>query len=74
MHSNAMRRNFQPKASPIDAHTAPKNCQPALPLDDAAVRKKPLAVQNEGIATAFITCSFKKQRSQRTLAFESAGF
>lgn len=32
-------------------------CQPALPAFDSLIRKRPLAVQNEGTATAFVTCS-----------------
>lgn len=33
-------------------------CQPALPVFDGQIRKRPLAVQNEGTAAAFISCSF----------------
>jgi hypothetical protein len=33
-------------------------CQSALPVFDGRIRKRPLAIQNEGDAPAFITCSF----------------
>lgn len=33
-------------------------CQPALPAFDVAFRKRPLAMQNEGSSSAFITCAF----------------
>jgi len=33
-------------------------CQGALPAFETSIRKRPLAVQNEGEATAFVTCSF----------------
>lgn len=35
-----------------------ENCQPALPAFDGNIRKRPLAMQNEGATTAFVTCSF----------------
>ncbi|MEP6632702.1 MAG: hypothetical protein ABJA62_00680 [Luteimonas sp.] len=35
-------------------------CQTALPIFDGQVRKRPLAVQNEGTSNAFITCSFTR--------------
>lgn len=34
------------------------NCQPALPVFEGLVRKRPLAVANEGEAPAFVTCAF----------------
>lgn len=34
-------------------------CQGALPAFETAIRKRPLAVQNEGTSNAFITCSFE---------------
>jgi len=36
-------------------------CQGALPAFETAIRKRPLAVQNEGTSTAFVTCSFLSQ-------------
>lgn len=36
-------------------------CQSALPVFDSQIRKRPLAVQNEGNAAAFVTCSFASQ-------------
>lgn len=38
-------------------------CQGALPAFETAIRKRPLAVQNEGGANAFVTCSFTSQGS-----------
>lgn len=32
-------------------------CRPALPAFDGLIRTRPLAVQNEGATTAFVTCS-----------------
>jgi hypothetical protein len=34
-------------------------CQGALPAFETAIRKRPLAVQNEGTAASFITCGFE---------------
>lgn len=36
---------------------APGRCQAALPAFEGQIRKRPLAVQNEGTAPAFVTCS-----------------
>jgi len=33
-------------------------CQPALPAFDGNIRKRPLAMQNEGTSNAFVTCAF----------------
>lgn len=33
-------------------------CQGALPSFEGSIRKRPLAVQNEGTTNAFVTCSF----------------
>jgi len=33
-------------------------CQGALPNYEGAIRKRPLAVQNEGTGSAFVTCAF----------------
>lgn len=33
-------------------------CQGALPAHEALLRKRPLAVQNQGRANAFVTCAF----------------
>jgi len=46
-------------------------CQSALPVFDGNVRKRPLAVQNEGSGNAFVTCSFT---SQATDLFDVAVF
>lgn len=37
---------------------APAICQGALPAFETSIRKRPLAVQNEGASNAFVTCSF----------------
>jgi hypothetical protein len=44
-------------------------CQTALPVFDGNVRKRPLAVQNEGTGDAFVTCSFTGQ----VVELDSAG-
>ncbi len=33
-------------------------CQSALPVYDGQIRKRPLALQNEGTASAYVSCSF----------------
>jgi hypothetical protein len=33
-------------------------CTPALPAFEGVIRKRPLAVQNEGTTAAYVTCSF----------------
>jgi len=35
------------------------NCQAALPAFDGNIRKRPLAMQNDGTTPAFVTCGFK---------------
>ncbi len=35
------------------------SCQPALPAFDGSIRKRPLAMANDGTTTAFVTCAFK---------------
>lgn len=37
--------------------SAPALCQPALPTYDGLIRKRPLAVQNEGNSAAFVSCA-----------------
>jgi hypothetical protein len=45
--------------SPRQIATHPTNiCQSALPAYDVNVRKRPLAVQNEGSSPVFVTCSY----------------
>jgi hypothetical protein len=34
-------------------------CQGALPVFETAIRKRPLAIQNEGAGASFITCAFE---------------
>jgi hypothetical protein len=36
-------------------------CQGALPSFEGSLRKRPLALQNEGVSNAFVTCSFSTQ-------------
>jgi hypothetical protein len=36
-------------------------CQSALPVFDGLIRKRPLAVQNEGTSNAFVTCAFTSE-------------
>lgn len=40
------------------ATNAPGNCQAALPAYEGQIRKRPLAIFNEGTESAFITCAF----------------
>jgi len=40
---------------------ATSHCQGALPAFETAIRKRPLAVQNEGSTSSFVTCSFSTQ-------------
>ena len=40
---------------------AVSHCQGNLPASETTLRKRPLAVQNEGTTSAFITCSFSTQ-------------
>lgn len=49
-------RAQEPLKRPV-SHPA-GHCQPALPVFDGNVRKRPLAVANEGTSAAFVTCSF----------------
>lgn len=39
-------------------------CQGALPSFDTSLRKRPLAVKNEGSSDAFVTCSFTTLQQQ----------
>ncbi len=54
-------------------------CQTALPAYEVEVRKRPLALQNEGSGDVFVTCALIGQWSQVgeithvTLSFRSAG-
>jgi hypothetical protein len=44
--------------SPRQINSGPVNhCQAALPVFDGKIRKRPLAVVNEGDSNAFVTCS-----------------
>lgn len=47
--AHAEPRHFQANGSGV--------CQAALPNFEGQIRKRPLAIQNEGTATAFVTCS-----------------
>jgi len=40
------------------AVNAQASCDPALPVYDANVRQRPLAIQNEGVTPGFVTCGF----------------
>lgn len=41
-------------------------CQSALPAFDGLIRKRPLAIQNEGTSNAFVTCAFTQTVSDLT--------
>lgn len=43
----------------IDVSGPTNYCQAALPVFEGNIRKRPLAVQNEGTSNAFVTCSFQ---------------
>lgn len=48
-HAVEMTRSF--------AQNATGTCQAALPSYEGQIRKRPLAIQNEGTANAFVSCS-----------------
>lgn len=52
MAPDSKAQTIAPTAAAVD------RCQPALPAYDGNIRKRPKAVQNEGTATAFVTCGF----------------
>lgn len=37
------------------------NCQPALPAYEALIRKRPLAIENEGDQHAYVTCAMQNE-------------
>lgn len=45
----------------IDFANAPSICQGALPNFDGVLRKRPLAVQNEGVGDAFVSCAWSTE-------------
>lgn len=45
----------------IDFANAPSICQGALPAHEGALRKRPLAVQNDGGVDAFVTCAWSTE-------------
>ena len=50
-------------------------CQSALPANEGTIRKRPLAVQNEGTQPAYVTCSYIVQGSiaiKRALIWSSS--
>lgn len=50
--------SFAVNASRSKVSTAAGLCQAALPTFEGLIRKRPLAVQNEGVEAAFVTCSY----------------
>lgn len=46
---------------------APAHCQGALPNFEGSLRKRPLALQNEGTGNAFVTCAIPTQDNVRSL-------
>lgn len=46
----------------IFSTNATGHCQAALPVFEGNIRKRPLAVQNEGGNNAFVTCSYLSQK------------
>lgn len=51
------------QSAPGGIHSSVANaaarCQGNLPVSDTSLRKRPLAVQNEGATAAFVTCGFE---------------
>lgn len=52
----------------ITTQTGTASCAPALPTYEGVIRKRPLAIQNEGTTGAFVSCSLTT-----TLVYASAG-
>jgi hypothetical protein len=52
LHADAAEPLHVVRSGPVTA------CQSALPVFDGNIRKRPLAVANEGTSNAFVTCSF----------------
>ena len=52
----------------ITTQTGTASCAPALPTYEGVIRKRPLAIQNEGTSPAFVSCSLTT-----TLVYASAG-
>lgn len=55
--SAALALQAPPATAATSAANATAFCQSALPVFDTQIRKRPLAVGNEGAAPAFVTCS-----------------
>lgn len=53
---------------------ATSNCQGALPSFEGAIRKRPLAVQNEGTTNAFVTCSFVSEYDDESELLNMASY
>ena len=49
-------------------------CQAALPAFEGQIRKRPLAIQNEGTSNAFVTCAFTSQAEATSVVMYFAGF
>jgi hypothetical protein len=48
---------YAPAVLATEASNATGYCQGVLPAADSQIRKRPLALRNEGTATAFVSCS-----------------
>jgi len=63
----AAAHTFQPanavNAVRSEVRTGVRDCQGALPSFEGSLRKRPLAVQNEGTALAFVTCGMEGDNS-----------
>lgn len=46
------------KINRVDKANATNSCSPSLPFFEGVVRKRPLAVQNEGSELSYVSCSF----------------
>ena len=51
----------------VNASQPAARCQSALPVFDTVLRKRPLAVQNEGATSTFISCAFEMDGGEATI-------
>lgn len=51
----------------VNASQPAARCQGSLPVFETQIRKRPLAVQNEGTSSTFITCAFEMDAGEATI-------
>jgi hypothetical protein len=54
-----------------DVGTAPGACQGALPAHEGSLRKRPLAVQNDGSIDAFVTCAWPSEAAVTSIEIDA---